>query len=149
MNITIKSFNELNLKELYNTLQLRAEIFVVEQNCVYNDLDGNDELAYHLFAIENKQVVGYARMLPEGTRFSHTSIGRLVVHKDFRFKGLARQIMHDAAQWIFDNWNAEVIQISAQKYLKAFYLSLGYEIISDEYLEDGIPHLKMELKKSN
>ncbi len=149
MNLTIKTFNKLNLKELYDALQLRADIFVVEQNCVYNDLDGNDHLAYHLFALEDEQLVGYARLLPQGTRFKHTSIGRLVVHKDYRFKGLARQIMNEAAQWIFDNWQSEVVQISAQKYLKAFYQSLGYAIISDEYLEDGIPHLKMELKKAN
>ncbi|WP_430814446.1 GNAT family N-acetyltransferase [Carboxylicivirga sp. RSCT41] len=148
MNLTIKPFNELNLKELYNALQLRAEIFVVEQNCVYNDIDGNDELAYHLLATDNGHVVGYVRMLPGGTRFKHTSIGRLVVHKDYRFKGLARQLMEEAAQWIFENWKSELIQISAQKYLKAFYQSLGYNIISDEYLEDGIPHLKMELKYS-
>lgn len=149
MNLTIKPFNELNLKELYNSLQLRAEIFVVEQDCVYNDLDGNDELGYHLLAIDNDHVVGYARILPKGTRFAYNSIGRLVVHKEYRFKGLARDIMNEAAQWIFNNWESPIIQISAQKYLKGFYQSLGYKIISDEYLEDGIPHLKMEYKKSN
>jgi ElaA protein len=148
MEIIIKPFNKLDLKELYHSLQLRAEIFVVEQNCVYNDIDGNDEIAYHLLAVDNGHLIGYVRMLPGGTRFKHTSIGRLVVHKDYRFKGLARQLMQEAAQWIHENWNSQLIQISAQKYLKAFYKSLGYEIVSDEYLEDGIPHLKMELKKS-
>ncbi|MCG8581098.1 MAG: GNAT family N-acetyltransferase [Bacteroidales bacterium] len=149
MNLTIKPFNELNLKELYNSLQLRAEIFVVEQNCVYNDLDGTDELAHHLLATDNGHVVGYVRILPGGTRFKHTSIGRLVVHKDYRFKGLARQLMDESAKWIFENWKSKLIQISAQKYLKGFYESLGYVIISEEYLEDGIPHVKMELVMNN
>lgn len=146
MNLKISPFNTLNTKELYNFLQLRAEIFVVEQNCVYNDLDSNDEQAYHLMAFDNDDLIGYARILPPGSRFKEASIGRLVVHKDFRFKGLARQLMTTAANWAFEQWEVKCIQISAQKYLKAFYGSLGYQIISDEYLEDGIPHLKMELQ---
>ncbi|MBS2213474.1 GNAT family N-acetyltransferase [Carboxylicivirga mesophila] len=146
MNLKISPFNTLNTKELYNFLQLRAEIFVVEQNCVYNDLDSNDEQAYHLMAFDNDDLVGYARILPPGSRFKEASIGRLVVHKDFRFKGLARQLMTTAGDWVFEQWEVKCIQISAQKYLKAFYGSLGYQIISDEYLEDGIPHLKMELQ---
>jgi len=147
MNLTIKPFNELNLTELYNCLKLRSEIFVVEQNCVYNDLDGNDEVAYHLLAEEDNEIVGYARILPANTRFSVASIGRLVVDENHRFKGLARTIMESASSYIFEQWQSPLIQISAQKYLKGFYKSLGYSIISDEYLEDGIPHLKMELKR--
>lgn len=147
MEVKIKPFNQLELKELYHLLMLRAEIFVVEQNCVYNDLDNHDEQAYHLLAVDNDTVVGYARILPPDTRFKEASIGRLVVDKDFRFKGLARQLMTTAAEWLYNEWPVPCIQISAQKYLKGFYLSLGYQIISDEYLEDGIPHLKMELKK--
>ncbi|MBR8537878.1 GNAT family N-acetyltransferase [Carboxylicivirga sediminis] len=146
MQYKFKPFKELSLIELYKILQLRAEIFVVEQNCVYNDLDSNDEQAYHLMAFNNNDMVGYARILPPGSRFKEASIGRLVVHKDFRFKGLARQLMTTAADWVFEQWEVKCIQISAQKYLKAFYGSLGYQIISDEYLEDGIPHLKMELQ---
>ncbi|WP_439181489.1 GNAT family N-acetyltransferase [Carboxylicivirga taeanensis] len=149
MTFKITPFNNLQLKELYNILQLRAEIFVVEQNCVYNDIDGLDQAAYHLMALDKDNVVGYVRILPPGTRFQEASIGRLVVDKDFRFKGLARQLMNKAAEWLYTQWEAPCIQISAQKYLKGFYLSLGYQIISDEYLEDGIPHLKMELKRVN
>ncbi|WP_430812149.1 MULTISPECIES: GNAT family N-acetyltransferase [unclassified Carboxylicivirga] len=146
MELKIISFNNLKLKELYQSLQLRAEIFVVEQDCVYNDLDGNDEYAHHLLLIDNDTIIAYARILPPGSRFKEASIGRLVVDKDYRFKGLARQVMQKAASWIFSQWKVPCIQISAQKYLKAFYVSLGYKIISDEYLEDGIPHLKMELQ---
>ena len=149
MQINITPFNQLTLEELYSLLKLRAEIFVVEQNCVYNDLDSHDEQAYHLMAVDNKNVVAYARILPPDTRFKEASIGRLVVDKEFRFKGLARQLMITAAEWLFNEWQVPCIHISAQKYLKGFYLSLGYQIISDEYLEDGIPHLKMELKKES
>lgn len=147
MQFKIISFDELLLRELYQILKLRSEIFVVEQNCVYNDLDGNDELAFHLLAVEKGKVIGYARILPAGTRFETTSIGRLVVDVKYRRKGWAREIMNKASTWAFDRWKINRIDISAQKYLKAFYLSLGYKIISDEYLEDGIPHFKMRLLK--
>jgi len=147
MKLSFKHFNELSTKELYSLLQLRSDIFVVEQKCIYNDLDGLDELAYHLLNKIDDEVIGYARILPPHTRFTNASIGRLVVSKNHRFKGIARQLMNEAAQWISDEWQVDCIQISAQKYLKEFYRSLGYQIISDEYLEDGIPHLKMELKR--
>ena len=146
MEFSIKHFSDLELQELYQTLELRAAIFVVEQNCVYNDLDGNDEQAYHLMAKEDNTIVAYARILPVNTRFSEASIGRLVVDKRHRFKGLARTVMQTASAFIFGQWPVPCIQISAQKYLKGFYASLAYTIISEEYLEDGIPHLKMELK---
>lgn len=147
MQSIVRSFNELSNAELYNILRLRAEIFVVEQDCVYNDLDGNDEVAHHLMIKDSDgQVVAYVRMLNKGTRFTQASIGRLVVAKEARFKGLARRIMTEAAQWMTDNWQLEDIHISAQKYLKAFYSSLGYVIVGDDYLEDGIPHLGMDLK---
>ncbi len=147
MNSIVKSFDELSNSELYDILKLRAEIFVVEQDCVYNDLDGNDEVAHHLM-IKNPEgkVSAYARILNKGTRFKQASIGRLVVAKEDRFKGLARQVMTEAARWMKDNWHVDEIHISAQKYLKGFYGSLGYVIVTDEYLEDGIPHLGMDLK---
>ncbi len=146
MKLVTKRFNELNLKDLYQLLQLRAEIFVVEQNCVYNDLDGYDEPAHHLLAIEDDKIIGYARILPASTRFKAASIGRLVVNKNHRFKGLARQLMETASSYIFEQWQAPLIHISAQKYLKGFYKSLAYSIISGEYQEDGIPHFRMELR---
>lgn len=147
MEISILAFEKLSTKELYQILRLRSEIFVVEQNCVYNDLDGNDEIAYHLLVVDKRQVIGYARILPEGTRFKATSIGRLVVDAHYRAKGLARNIMNTASEWAFNKWDITSIDISAQKYLDAFYSSLGYRIISNEYLEDGIPHIKMKLNK--
>lgn len=139
-------FNKLSLNELYQLLQLRAEIFVVEQNCVYNDIDGLDDKALHLMIVSNDKIIGYARILPPNTRYETASIGRLVVHKEYRFKGIARQVMQEAAKVAFEQWPVKNIKISAQKYLKAFYSGLGYQIISEEYLEDGIPHYSMELK---
>jgi len=147
MQTSIKSFSQLSNEELYGVLQLRAEIFVVEQNCVYNDLDGNDQVAYHLMIkTDDGKIVGYARMLDKGTRFNQPSIGRLVVSKEVRFKGLARRIMTEAAQWMKSNWQVNLIHISAQKYLKAFYSSLGYQTVTDTYLEDGIPHIGMDFQ---
>ncbi|MBB3697882.1 GNAT family N-acetyltransferase [Flammeovirga yaeyamensis] len=144
-NLTIKPYQELDKEELYEILQLRAEVFVVEQDCVYNDLDNNDQEAYHLIARKNGKLAGYLRILPSGTRFKYPSIGRVIVHPSNRKEGIARKIMTTANQWIFDHWESDLIQISAQKYLTKFYQSLGYVIKSDEYLEDGIPHFKMEL----
>ncbi|TRX65823.1 GNAT family N-acetyltransferase [Carboxylicivirga sp. M1479] len=149
MHTKITRFSDLSLKDLYQLLQLRAEIFVVEQNCVYNDIDGLDEQAHHLIVTEDDHVIAYTRILPANTRFETASIGRLVVHKNYRFKGLAREVMQQAGEWAFKQWQSESLKISAQKYLKAFYLSLGYKIISDEYLEDGIPHYTMELPKGD
>nr|WP_319400978.1 GNAT family N-acetyltransferase [uncultured Carboxylicivirga sp.] len=147
MLTTIKSFRELSIDEIYGILQLRAEIFVVEQNCVYNDLDGNDTKAYHLMIKDDDGlIVGYARMLNKGTRFNLASIGRLVVKKQARFNGLARRIMTEASQWMKLRWDVEQIHISAQQYLKGFYSGLGYTIVTETYLEDGIPHIGMELE---
>ena len=147
MKTLVKSFKELSVDELYGILQLRAEIFVVEQDCVYNDLDGNDQKAYHLMIKKDDtdEIVGYARMLDKGTRFKQASIGRLVVKKEVRFNGLARRIMTEASQWMKLRWDVEDIHISAQKYLKAFYSGLGYQTVTETYLEDGIPHVGMDL----
>ncbi len=146
METIIKAFDELDNNELYALMQLRAEVFVVEQNCVYNDLDGDDHLAMHLMIKdETGGTVAYARMLDKDTRFEQASIGRLVVKKEFRFKGLARRVMNEAKVWMVDNWAVDSIHLSAQKYLKGFYSSLGYSAVTDTYLEDGIPHLGMDL----
>nr|WP_321406316.1 GNAT family N-acetyltransferase [uncultured Carboxylicivirga sp.] len=147
MRTVIKSFKELSVEELYGLLKLRAEIFVVEQDCVYNDLDDNDQVAFHLMVKDDEdEIVAYVRMLDKGTRFSQASIGRLVVKKELRFNGLARRIMTEASQWMRLRWGVDEIHISAQKYLKAFYSSLGYETVTDTYLEDGIPHIGMDVK---
>lgn len=138
-----KPFQKLTPEELYDILQLRAEIFVVEQTCIYNDLDGLDKQAIHLFAIKEKKVVAYARLLKPGTRFPDFSIGRVVVKMQERQTGLGKQIMEEAKNFIIHEWDAGQIKISAQKYLQKFYEDLGFKVVTKEYLEDGIPHLGM------
>jgi len=146
MKFEFKHFSELTINELYDILQLRSEIFVVEQDCVYNDLDGHDKDAIHLFLKKNGKLIAYSRLLKPGSRFNDFSIGRVVVKESERGTGLGIQMMEEAKRYIFEQWKAEKIKISAQKYLQKFYEDLGFEVISEEYLEDGIPHFGMLLE---
>jgi len=146
MEFTFKHFTELSTDELYDILKLRAEIFVVEQDCVYNDLDGHDKNAIHQFLKKNDEIVAYSRLLKPGSRFADFSIGRVVVKESERGTGLGIRMMEEAKAYILNNWKAEKIKISAQKYLQKFYEDLGFVVVSDEYLEDGIPHYGMLLE---
>lgn len=143
MKFEFKPFAELSNDELYDILQLRAEIFVVEQDCIYNDLDGLDKLAVHQFLKKNGEIVAYSRLLKPGTRFPEYSIGRVVVKQSERGTGLGIEMMNEAKNFIVSEWKAKKIKVSAQKYLQKFYENLGFEIVTDEYLEDGIPHYGM------
>lgn len=143
MHVTIKPFSDLTLSELYEILRLRSEIFVVEQNCVYNDLDGLDKEAFHLIITTGGLIVATARILPAGTRFPQVSIGRVVVHKGYRGRDLGRTVMKSALQFAVNKWSAPKIKISAQLYLKKFYEDLGFKTITEIYDEDGIPHIGM------
>lgn len=147
MEFYLKQFEELSLEELYDILAVRTEIFVVEQNCPYQDSDRLDQQCYHLFATDSDQVVAYLRILPPGLTFKAASIGRVLVKESYRSNGLARPMMQRAIDFIFEEMQEDNIQISAQTYLKDFYVSLGFEAISELYLEDGIPHIDMVLKK--
>lgn len=143
MTFEFKYFSELTGDELYDILQLRAEIFVVEQDCVYNDLDGLDKAAVHQFIKKEGSIVAYSRLLKPGTRFPDYSIGRVVVKQSERGTGLGIKMMNDAKDYIIQEWGAVKIKISAQKYLQKFYEDLGFKIVTEEYLEDGIPHFGM------
>jgi ElaA protein len=138
-----KKFSDLSINELYDILRLRSEIFVVEQTCVYNDLDGLDKVAVHQFMRKNGEIVAYSRLLKPGTRFSEYSIGRVVVKQSERGTGLGIEMMEEAKKYIVKEWGATKIKISAQSYLQRFYESLGFEIVTEMYLEDGIPHYGM------
>lgn len=140
MKAMLKTFDELSNLELYDILRLRSEIFVVEQQSIYNDPDGYDIDAYHLIIEDNASVVAALRILPEKTRFEDISIGRLVVKKQYRGKGLARKIMEIAMKFIINDLKKDTIRLSGQTYLSEFYTSLGFSKVSAEYLEDGIPH---------
>ena len=143
MKIVSKHFHELTIQELYNILQLRSEVFVVEQNCIYQDIDGKDQKAVHIFIKENKDVLAYSRVFNEGEYFENPSIGRVVVKKEKRGTELGKKIMMEGAKYIKETFTNKKIEISAQKYLKDFYSELGYEFTGNEYLEDGIPHIRM------
>lgn len=146
MNWTIKTFGELTTEELYEILKLRAEVFVVEQDCVYQDLDEKDKKAYHLFTQSDGEVVAYLRILQKGVSYPEVAIGRVVTKITHRRKGLAREMMQKAIGYIEHELHESAIRISAQKYLLEFYKSLGFEVISEVYLEDGIEHVEMLYK---
>ena len=146
MNIEVKKFDELNTTTLYDILHLRSEIFVVEQDCVYQDLDGKDQKALHVIGKKNNKVVAYTRVFKSGDYFKNSSIGRVVVAKDQRQYGYGKVIMIASIRAVKEHLNEDTIMISAQTYLKKFYNGLGFKEYGEEYLEDGIPHVAMMRK---
>lgn len=139
----VKSFQELTTQELYSLLQLRSEVFVVEQDCVYQDIDGKDQKALHIIGFKNEKIIAYTRIFKPGDYFEEASIGRVVVaEKERQFK-YGYDIMKVSIEAIKNNFNETKIKISAQCYLNTFYTNLGFKPIGEEYLEDGIPHIAM------
>lgn len=147
MNWKIKKFNELNVEEIYKILALRNEVFIVEQECPYLDCDDKDLNSYHLFSEENGEIVAYLRILEKGVSYDEISIGRVAVKKSYRGKGISRKMMLKAIEFIENNLSENAIKIQAQAYLLNFYSSLGFKAVSQEYLEDNIPHIDMLYKK--
>ncbi|CAL2088795.1 GNAT family N-acetyltransferase [Tenacibaculum dicentrarchi] len=145
MNFLIKKFTELTISELYQILQLRSEIFVVEQNCVYQDLDNKDQHALHVLGIKKDKIIAYTRLFNSGEYFETPSIGRVLVKKNERKHGYGHFLIEASKQAVYDNYNSNKITISAQKYLIKFYKSHGFIKEGKEYLEDGIPHVKMKI----
>ena len=143
MIFNIKRFNELSTHELYVILQLRSEVFVVEQDCVYQDLDNKDQDAFHVLGVLDNEIVAYARIFKPGDYFLESSIGRIVVKKEFRKFQYGYKLVENSIQFIENNLQQNTILISAQSYLTKFYNSLGFTQVGEEYLEDGIPHIKM------
>lgn len=145
MNIKIKHFNELTTLELYRILQVRAEVFIIEQSCFYQDLDGKDRDALHLWLEEDGKVLAYVRNLKPGVSFKEAAIGRVIT--TVRSQGYGLQIMQIAIQeHLHSGFNK--IRISAQAYAREFYEKCGFQKASDEYLEDGIPHIQMLWERS-
>ncbi len=144
MKWNLKNFNELSVSEFHDIIQLRLDIFVVEQDCPYLDLDGKDRIAYHLYATTEKgQTVAYTRLFGPDEYFKEASIGRVVVHKDFRKDGLGIQLMSKSIEAIEKLYHTKTIKIGAQRYLRKFYESLGFVSTDEFYMEDGIPHMYM------
>lgn len=139
----IKSFEKLSVNELYDILQLRSAIFVVEQNCVYLDTDSKDKSALHLMGTFDGKIVAYARLFESGITFDTASIGRVVVVANYRDKKWGHELMQEAIAGIQSHFSESKITIGAQLYLKKFYESHGFVPASEMYLEDNIPHIKM------
>ena len=139
----IKSFKELSPTELYKILRLRNEVFVVEQNCPYQDADNKDLECQHLMLLQNDELMGYARLVPPGLSFPQMSIGRVVTSPKVRGTGIGRVLMKAAIEQCDQIFGNGSIQIGAQAYLIKFYSSLGFKQVSEVYDEDGIPHIDM------
>lgn len=143
LEFKIKRFDELSTVELYELLQLRSEVFVVEQNCVYQDIDGKDQKALHVFGYYQGNLAAYSRLFDKGYYFDEASIGRVVVSPKYRDKKFGHDLMKTSIQAISDFYREDIITISAQEYLQKFYESHGFVKISEMYLEDDIPHIRM------
>lgn len=144
LEIKTKTFLQLTTQELYSLLQLRSEVFVVEQDCVYQDIDGKDQKALHILGYHNNDIlVAYTRIFKPGDYFDKASIGRVVVAKNKRQFKYGNAIMEASIKAIKTHFNESTIKISAQCYLKKFYNNLGFKEVGEEYLEDNIPHIAM------
>ena len=144
MQILVKHFSELSLEQLYDMLRLRAEVFVVEQNCVYQDLDNLDQDAWQLLGYEGETLIATARILKPGSHYTMPAIGRVVTAQSHRNQSAGKAIFQaavDETKRLFPN---QPIKIMAQSYLIKFYSAFGFKIVSEEFLEDGIPHVEME-----
>ncbi len=141
----IKRFEALSLEELYSVLQLRSEVFVVEQNCVYQDIDYKDQKAIHLIGEIEGKIIAYARLFKPNDYFEQASIGRVIVKEDCRHLKLGHELMREAIEAVKTSFGETKITISAQLYLQHFYESHGFVPTSEMYLEDDIPHIEMKL----
>ncbi len=140
----IKTFRELTIDELYELLRIRADVFVVEQDCPYQDLDGDDQTAIHLWLTVGEKTVALARVCPKGTHMEEISIGRVITTE--RGKGYGKQIMLAAIETAKEYLGATLIDIEAQEYAREFYEKVGFVQSSEMFMLDGIPHIKMTWK---
>ena len=143
VSIFVKSFEELSKLELYKILRLRAEVFIVEQDCVYQDVDDKDQKALHVILKKSEEIIGYTRLFWPGDYFKEASIGRVVISKKERLNNYGSELMKASILAISEKMKEKKIKISAQTYLKIFYNNLGFLESGKEYLEDGIPHVAM------
>jgi ElaA protein len=147
LNWVLKKFDELTTIELYAILQLRNEVFVVEQNCPYQDLDNKDQKSLHFMGWDGTVLVAYTRIIPQGISYTETSIGRVVTSPKYRSTGAGKELMRRSIEHSFNSLKCNEIKIGAQVYLKTFYETLGFVQCSEPYLEDNIPHIEMLLVK--
>lgn len=139
----VKPFDELTLEELYAILNLRGEVFGVEQRILYTDPDYKDQMAYHLFGMAGARMMAYSRLFPAGTYRAEASIGRVLVDGAFRGRGYGKDLVVRGLGFLYDTLNEKTVVISAQLYLQRFYEELGFTRISDVYIEEEIEHIRM------
>lgn len=144
MDLVVKRFEELSVEELYKILQVRVAVFVVEQNCVYQEVDDKDQYSYHVFLKDDTGIKAYLRVIDKGVSFEEVSIGRVLTLE--RECGLGNKILFEGIKVAKERMNADRIKIEAQSYAKEFYERVGFKQVSDEFLEDGIPHIQMVLE---
>lgn len=145
MNFETIAFNKLSLNQLYTIYKLRSKVFVVEQNCPYQDIDEYDLIAHHVLVLNFDEIIGYARILPANSNYPEPSIGRVLVEKEHRAKNLGKRLMDYCITQTKTLYPGQKITISAQTYLLKFYSNLGFTAVGTDYLEDNIPHIKMYL----
>jgi ElaA protein len=143
MTWILKAFEDLTPLELYKILELRNEVFIVEQNCPYQDMDNKDLKAFHLMGMRNDTLLAYSRLLSPGISYSESSIGRVVNSPSVRKTGIGKELMEESMKQIRDLFHTNTIRIGAQQYLKQFYESFGFFQEGPSYLEDNIPHISM------
>jgi len=139
-----KKWSEVSLEEFYSVLRLRSEVFVVEQDCVYQDIDNKDQIAIHLLGYINKELIAYSRLFNEGDYFKETSFGRAIIKKEKRGQGYGDELVKESLKTIKNYYGNKKVKISAQAHLKTFYSKHAFIAKGKEYLEDGIPHVSME-----
>lgn len=145
----IKRFDELTVKELYEILKVRSEVFIVEQDCVYQDVDGKDEVSLQLFLMDGDEIAACMRILPRGISYPEASFGRILTKASYRGRGLSKEMMQMAMDYTVEVLGETLIRISAQAYLLDFYKRFGFEPTSEIYLEDGIEHCEMLYNNSS
>lgn len=143
MELQIKRFSELSNRQLYKIIEARIDVFVVEQNCPYKECDNKDQDSFHLFYLDQGQITAYLRIIPAGISYEEPSIGRVLVKKEYRRKGLGLKMTREALAFIREEMDLNTVRISAQEYILDLYQSLGFKVVSERYLEDDIPHYEM------
>lgn len=148
MKWMLVKFDDLTLQELYAILQLRNEVFIIEQNCLYRDLDDVDQSAFHLMGWQDDKLVAYTRIIPPGIVYTNPAIGRVVTSPDVRRSGIGKELMQRSLTACENLFGPVPVSLGAQVYLKKFYETLGFETAGEIFLEDGIEHVKMTRKPS-
>jgi ElaA protein len=143
LNWQTKTFDDLSNHALYAVLKLRLDVFSIEQQCIYQDLDNRDQEALHMLGWQGEELVAYQRLLPPGLDYPESSIGRIVINMEARGHNLGKEMVQRGMDFALGTWPGNDIRINAQAYLRKFYMNLGFEPLTEEYIYDGIPHLEM------